>query len=155
MPFWAPTLRGEERVRDKPGGESEEGKVRRLPPCMYTDFSFLSHNSTCNFQMDRNGLASFCNPSLQMVRQKANKTLPSKEDTQVLKAYENLLRERVELGASVPWDMMTSEPCLQVPITSGEVVSTIRRAQKVLVDLDLPMLCVLTTSQTCPRAYEW
>lgn len=142
VPFWVPTLRGEERVRDKPGGRSEKGKVRRLPPRIYTDFSFLSHNNTRKFQMDRNGLASFWNQSLQMiilVCKRQTKTLPSKKDTYILNihtesmGFQELIKWKDGIRSrsiSVPWEVMPSEPWLQVHETSGEVVSAIRRAQR-------------------------
>lgn len=49
---------------------------------------------------------------------------------------------------------MTSEPWLQVHAASGEVVSTVSGAQKPVVDLYLPLLCLLRTNNTCPGVYE-
>ena len=47
---------------------------------MCTDFAFLSHKDTCDFQMDKNGLAFFWNPNLQMIMQKENKNSPIKRE---------------------------------------------------------------------------
>ena len=73
MPFWVPTLRGKERLREKPGDRSEEGKVRRLPPCVYTQQS--QHSQISNGQ-EWSGIF--------LESKSTNDNLRSKEDTHVL-----------------------------------------------------------------------
>lgn len=125
-------------------GVEKEG-VSHVPVCMYSEFSFLNQQHACNFQMEKcigySVLATFWNQSLQMIMQKAKKNSlikPSSSGSMFTECPSRVLglmriywegRVKTPLCLEAWWQVILG---WRFHVTSGEVVSTIRRAQKAL-----------------------